>query len=123
MNHYEQYIGQILDGRYRINALLGVGGMAAVLVAKDLKTNRNVAIKMLKEDYANDKQAVLRFINEGKAVAMLDHENIVKIYDVVVTDKEKYLVMKYIEARLCAVIWIGWGLCLLKRPWTFLPRF
>ena len=50
MNHYEQYIVQILDGRYRINALLGVGGMAAVLVAKDLKTNRNVAIKMLKED-------------------------------------------------------------------------
>lgn len=99
MNHYEQYIGQILDGRYRINALLGVGGMAAVLVAKDLKTNRNVAIKMLKEDYANDKQAVLRFINEGKAVAMLDHENIVKIYDVVVTDKEKYLVMKYIEGE------------------------
>lgn len=70
-----------------------------MLVAKDLKTNRNVAIKMLKEDYANDKQAVLRFINEGKAVAMLDHENIVKIYDVVVTDKEKYLVMKYIEGR------------------------
>ena len=100
MNHYEQYIGQILDGRYRINALLGVGGMAAVLVAKDLKTNRNVAIKMLKEDYANDKQAVLRFINEGKAVAMLDHENIVKIYDVVVTDKEKYLVMKYIEGEI-----------------------
>lgn len=54
---------------------------------------------------------------------MLDHENIVKIYDVVVTDKEKYLVMKYIEGETLRSYMDRMGLCLLKRPWTFLPRF
>lgn len=97
MSLYEQYIGRILNDRYRIDALLGVGGMAAVMEAFDLKEQQKVAVKMLREEIANDKQAVRRFITESKAVAMLDHPNIVKIHDVVLTDEIKYIVMGYIE--------------------------
>ncbi|MBQ8399640.1 MAG: Stk1 family PASTA domain-containing Ser/Thr kinase [Clostridia bacterium] len=97
MSLYEQYIGRILNDRYRIDALLGVGGMAAVMQAFDLKEGQKVAVKMLREEIADDKQAVRRFITESKAVAMLDHPNIVKIHDVVLTDEIKYIVMGYIE--------------------------
>ncbi len=99
MNHYEQYIGQVFDGRYRIDALLGVGGMAAVMAAHDIKEGKNVAVKILKEEMSNDKQAVKRFINESKAVAVMNHPNIVKVYDVVVGDDLKYIVMEYIEGE------------------------
>ena len=96
---YEELIGQVLDGRYRIDALLGEGGMAAVMSAYDLKENRNVAVKMLKEEMTDDKQAVKRFINESKAIAAMNHPNIVKVYDVVVASDTKYLVMEYIEGE------------------------
>ncbi len=99
MSHYEQYVGKIFDGRYRIDALLGVGGMAAVMVAYDLEEKRNVAVKMLREEMSDDKQAIKRFINESKAIAAMDHPNIVKIYDVVVSSDIKYIVMEYIEGE------------------------
>ena len=99
MSHYEQYIGKVLDGRYRIDAVLGVGGMATVLSAFDLKEEQKVAVKMLREEISNDKQAVRQFITESKAVAMLDHPNIVKILDVVIREEIKYIVMSYIEGE------------------------
>lgn len=99
MSHYEQYIGQVFDERYRIEAILGVGGMAAVLSAHDLKEGDKVAVKMLREEISDDKQAVKQFITESKAVAMLDHPNIVKIRDVVIRDDIKYIVMSYIEGE------------------------
>ena len=97
MENYESYIGTTLDERYKINKLCGVGGMAIVFRAEDMLMNRTVAIKMLKDDIANDAESVQRFINESKAVAMLSHENIVNIYDVSVKEKLKYIVMEYIE--------------------------
>lgn len=97
MDNYENYIGTILDERYKIEKLCGVGGMATVFRAEDILMNRTVAIKMLKGDMSNDADAVHRFINESKAVAMLSHENIVNIYDVSVKEKLKYIVMEFIE--------------------------
>ncbi len=97
MENYEKYVGQVFDNRYKIENLIGVGGMAVVYKAIDMLMRRVVAVKILKEDMASDEPSVKRFINESKAVAMLSHPNIVNIYDVSVRDNVKYIVMEYIE--------------------------
>ena len=97
MDIYEKYVGQVFDGRYRINKVIGIGGMAVVFEAQDLLMRRNVAVKMLKDEINNDTQSVKRFINESKAVAMLSHPNIVNIYDVSVKENLKYIVMELVE--------------------------
>ena len=94
---FSRYIGQILDNRYHINKILGVGGMAVVFDATDTLTRRNVAVKMLRDDISSDPVSMRRFVNESKAVSMLSHPNIVKIFDVAVTDSYKYLVMEKVE--------------------------
>ncbi|MDD4476397.1 MAG: Stk1 family PASTA domain-containing Ser/Thr kinase [Eubacteriales bacterium] len=94
---YDVYIGKILDGRYKILELVGIGGMAFVLKATDLVMNRTVAIKILNEEFNGDEQAEQRFINESKAVAMLSHKNIVNIYDVAIYDDMKYIVMEFLD--------------------------
>lgn len=81
MEGYERYVGQTLDNRYRIDKIIGVGGMAVVFRAFDILAGRNVAVKILKDDIARDEVSVKRFINESKAVSMLSHPNIVTIYD------------------------------------------
>ena len=80
MEGYERYVGQTLDNRYRIDKIIGVGGMAVVFRAFDILAGRNVAVKILKDDIARDEVSVKRFINESKAVSMLSHPNIVTIY-------------------------------------------
>lgn len=97
MDSHEKYIGQILGRRYRLQRVVGVGGMAVVYEAYDLSARRSVAVKMLREHIAQDAASVKRFVNESKAVALLSHPNIVKIYDVSVTDDVKYMVMEYID--------------------------
>ncbi len=97
MDSFEKYVGQVFDKRYRIIKVIGIGGMAVVFEATDLLMRRNVAVKMLKDDINNDAQAVKRFINESKAVAMLSHPNIVNIFDVSVKDNLKYIVMELVE--------------------------
>ena len=97
IDNYDRFVGQVLDKRYKIERVLGVGGMAVVFLAYDALMKRPVAVKMLKDDIAFDEQAVRRFINESKAVAMLSHPNIVNIYDVSVKENCKYIVMEYIE--------------------------
>ena len=82
MENYEKYVGQIFYNRYKIENLIGVGGMAVVYKALDMLMRRIVAVKILKDDMATDEPSVMRFINESKAVAMLSHPNIVNIYDV-----------------------------------------
>ena len=94
---YERYIGLVFDGRYRIEKIIGIGGMAVVFKAVDLLKHRNVAVKVLKDDVAADEASVQRFINESKAVSMLSHPNIIRIYDVSVTEERKYIVMEYID--------------------------
>ncbi len=97
MESFEKYVGQVFDKRYRIIKVIGIGGMAVVFEATDLLMRRNVAVKMLKDDINNDTQAVKRFINESKAVAMLSHPNIVNIFDISVKDNLKYIVMELVE--------------------------
>ena len=97
MENYEKFIGQVFDNRYKIENVIGVGGMAVVFKAVDLLMRRMVAVKILREDISADEPSVQRFVNESKAVAMLSHPNIVNIYDVSVRDDVKYIVMEYIE--------------------------
>ncbi len=98
MINYENFVGKILDERYRITGIVGVGGMAVVFKAEDIIMNRVVAIKVLKNDAADVEKSMQRFLNESKAVAMLSHPNIVSIYDVSVKDEVKYIVMEYAES-------------------------
>ena len=94
---YKAYVGHLLDKRYVLEHLIGVGGMAVVFRAKDLVLNNmTVAVKMLKEEAACDEVVVKRFKNEGKAQSTLNHPNIVKVFDVSVKGEIKYMVMEYV---------------------------
>lgn len=97
MESFERYVGKVLDRRYHIIRVIGVGGMAVVYEARDIVMNRTVAVKMLKDEIAGDEQSVRRFINESKAVSMLSHPNIVRIFDVSVKGSLKYIVMERVD--------------------------
>lgn len=97
-NSFDKLINRVLDGRYRIENVLGIGGMAYVLKATDLKNeNRTVAIKILNDEFNRDETSVKRFVNESEAVSMISAPNIVEIHDVVISDTLKYIVMEYID--------------------------
>ena len=93
----DKYIGKRLDGRYEIKEIIGVGGMAVVYKAYDNIDDRMVAVKILKEELLADDDLRRRFKNESKAIAVLSHPNIVKVYDVSFGDRLQYLVMEYID--------------------------
>lgn len=93
----DKYVGKRLDGRYEIDELVGVGGMSYVYKAFDTVDQRTVAIKILKEEYLDNRDFLRRFKNESKAVAVLSHPNIVKIYDMSFGDLIQYIVMEYID--------------------------
>lgn len=93
----DQLIGKKLDGRYALESLIGIGGMANVYKAQDLRGERTVAVKVLRDEFLQNAELVRRFKNESKAISILNHPNIVKVFDVSVTDKLNYIVMEYIE--------------------------
>lgn len=93
----DKNIGRKLDGRYEITELIGVGGMADVYKATDIVEDRIVAVKILKNEFADNEDFVRRFRNESKAIAVLSHPNIVKIFDVGFTEKIQFIVMEYID--------------------------
>lgn len=93
----ENYVGKRLDGRYEIQDIIGVGGMAVVYKAYDNIDDRIVAVKVLKEEFLANEEFRRRFKNESKAIAVLSHTNIVKVYDVSFGDRLQYIVMEYIE--------------------------
>ena len=93
----DKFVGKRLDGRYEIKEIIGVGGMAVVYKAYDNQENRIVAVKILKEEFISNEEFVRRFKNESKAIAMLSHPNIVKVFDVSFGDLIQYIVMEYIE--------------------------
>ncbi len=93
----ENYVGKRLDGRYEIQDVIGVGGMAVVYKAYDNIDDRTVAVKVLKEEYLANEEFRRRFKNESKAIAVLSHNNIVKVSDVSFGDRLQYIVMEYIE--------------------------
>lgn len=93
----ENYVGKRLDGRYEIQDVIGVGGMAVVYKAYDSIDDRIVAVKILKDEYLANEEFRRRFKNESKAIAVMSHKNIVKVYDVSFGDRLQYIVMEYIE--------------------------
>ena len=93
----DKYVGKKLDGRYEIRELIGIGGMANVYRCYDTVDDREVAIKILKDEYLNNEEFIRRFKNESKAIAVLSHPNIVKVYDVSFGDMIQYIVMEYID--------------------------
>ena len=93
----DKYLGVRLDNRYEIREVIGVGGMAIVYKAYDRFAERNVAIKILKDEFAEDEEFRRRFKNESRAIAMFSHPNIVSIYDVGSGDGPQYIVMEYIN--------------------------
>ena len=97
MDNHDKYIGKILDNRYEIFEKIGTGGMAVVYKAKDHRLNRFVAVKIMKEELAEDEEFRRRFRAESQAVAMLSHPNIVSVYDVSRTGNIEYIVMELIE--------------------------
>lgn len=92
-------IGKTIAGRYEILEKTGVGGMATVYVARDLVLNRQVAIKVLKEEFTTDEEFVKRFNTEAQAAASLSHANIVSIYDVGNEDNIYYIVMELVRGK------------------------
>lgn len=93
----DKYIGKILDNRYEITGLIGSGGMANVYRAHCKLLKRDVAIKILKDEFMKDSDFRKRFRNESLAVAKLSHNNIVAVYDVSKTDEIDYIVMELID--------------------------
>ena len=93
----DQYIGKLLDNRYEILEIIGTGGMARVYKARCHRLNRLVAIKILREDLAQDAEFRRRFHDESQAVAMLSHPNIVAVYDVSRSSELEYIVMELID--------------------------
>jgi serine/threonine protein kinase len=93
----DKYTGKRLDGRYEIHEVIGVGGMATVYRAYDIIDDRTVAIKILKDEFSQNEEFLRRFRNESKAIAVLSHPNIVKVFDVSIGDRIQYIVEEYID--------------------------
>ncbi|MBP6630394.1 MAG: serine/threonine protein kinase [Kofleriaceae bacterium] len=96
--------GQILLGKYRVESVLGKGGMGEVVRASHLQLEDQVAIKLLREDIA-DEQAIARFLREGKAVVRLRSEHIARVHDLgTLEDGRPYMVMDYLEGEDLGVL-------------------
>ena len=89
----DKYIGKRLDTREEVHELIGVGGMSLVYRAYDVIEAKNVAIKILKDEYFGNKDFMRRFKNESRAVAVLSHPNIVKVLNVSFRTNFQYIVM------------------------------
>lgn len=90
-------IGQKIGGRYKIIELIGSGGMAKVYRAHDLILDRDVAVKVLRFDFQNDKEALRRFQREALAATELVHPNVVGVYDIGEDSGMQYIVMEYVK--------------------------
>ncbi|MGW5447788.1 Stk1 family PASTA domain-containing Ser/Thr kinase [Streptomyces asiaticus] len=90
-------VGQELDGRYRIEARIAVGGMATVYRAVDTRLDRVLALKVMHQSLASDAAFVERFIREAKSVARLAHANVVAVYDQGADGGHVYLAMEYVS--------------------------
>lgn len=93
----ERFLGQTLKGRYQINEIIGIGGMAVVYKAFDLVLARDVAVKILKDEYMLNEEFRRRFSNESKAITLLADKNIVDIYDVRMDGEVLFIAMEYLD--------------------------
>lgn len=93
----DKFLGRTLEGRYLIEELIGVGGMANVYKGFDRLEHRSVAIKMLRDEYSQSDEFLRRFRDESRAIYSLNHPNIVKIYDVILDSNSPSIVMEYVD--------------------------
>ncbi|HWG61726.1 MAG TPA: PASTA domain-containing protein [Streptosporangiaceae bacterium] len=94
-----QPVGQLLDGRYRVESLVARGGMATVYLGIDTRLDRTVALKIMHAELANDQDFVRRFVGEARSVALLSHPNVVGVYDQGADGRMLYLVMEYVPGK------------------------
>ena len=106
-------VGKVLGNRYEILEKIGTGGMATVYKAKCRVLNRYVAVKILKDEFANDSEFIKRFQVEAQSAASLSHPNIVSIFDVGNDNGMHYIVMELIEGKTLKEIITEKG----KLPW------
>jgi eukaryotic-like serine/threonine-protein kinase len=92
-------VGQVLDGRYRIESRIARGGMATVYVARDIKLDRIIALKVMHPNLGHDDDFVRRFIGEAKAAAGLSHPHVVAVYDQGTDGQHVFLAMEYVPGR------------------------
>lgn len=92
-------VGKLINNKYEILEKIGIGGMATVYRAKDKKLNREVALKVLKDEYTTDSDFIKRFNQEAQSAASLTHSNIVSVYDVGNEDEIYYIVMELIKGK------------------------
>src|SRR4030095_10813484 len=121
MTSLEHYVGQILDDKYRLEHLLGQGGMGAVYLATHLGTERYVALKLISPQFMRNSEFVERFKREARAAGVLRHPNVVDVTDfgfaAVKNGEVAYLVMEYLdgctlgdvlaEERRLPLEWVG----------------
>lgn len=91
--------GSLVDGKYEIERLLGEGGMGVVYLARDIHTRTEVVIKAIRSEYAHRAEFRARILDEGRALARIDHQNVVRLNAVVVEPGAMYLVMQFIEGE------------------------
>ncbi len=89
--------GLVLAGKYRIQRLIGCGGMANVYLAVDIVSDTYVAVKILKPEFSNDEEFIKRFDTEAQAVMSLSHQNIVKVFDVGHDKNFRFIIQEYID--------------------------
>ena len=89
----------VLGNRYEILRKIGDGGMAFVYQARDKLLNRIVAVKVLRPEFVDDQEFLVKFKREAEAVASLSHPNIVNVYDVGEDGKVHYIVMEYVDGQ------------------------
>src|SRR5215470_635161 len=89
-------------GSYEITALLGKGGMGEVYRARDLKLKRDVAIKILPDEFSRDPERVSRFQREAELLASLNHPNIAAIYDLLEANEGRFLVLELVDGETLA---------------------
>ncbi len=90
---------KILANRYRLTEQIGMGGMAIVYRAVDLRTGHNVAVKVLRPEYNEDQEFIGRFQREAEAASKMTHHNIVNLLDVGMDGENRYLVMEYVQGK------------------------
>ncbi len=93
----DKFLGKKLDGRYEVMEIIGIGGMANVYKAYDTIEDRIVAVKILREEHMDNEDMRRRFKNESKAMAVLNHPNVMSVYDVSFSDRMQSIVMEYID--------------------------
>lgn len=95
----DSLVGRLVDGRYRILSHLAYGGMASVYVAMDARLHREVALKIMRPDLAQDASFVDRFRSEARSAASLSHPNVVAVFDQGEDDGDVFLVMELVQGK------------------------